>query len=188
MIMIDLIINVVLLLFLMVMAITILRSRGMLTMAMTFGLYSLLMAGLFVVMDAPDVAFTEAAVGSGVSTVLMLATLALTKTRYEKHTTKLQWRPLLVVLITGAALLYGIHDIAQFGDPEAVVHHHVADRYIADAQTETGVPNLVTAVLASYRGFDTLGEVVVIFTAGVGVMLLLGRSRRVRNSRPEDES
>jgi multicomponent Na+:H+ antiporter subunit B len=37
------------------------------------------------------------------------------------------------------------------------------------------VPNLVTAVLASYRGFDTLGEVTVIFTAGVGVMLLLGR-------------
>jgi multicomponent Na+:H+ antiporter subunit B len=185
--MIDLIINVVLLVFLIAMAITLLRSRGMLAMAMTFGLYSLLMAGLFMVMDAPDVAFTEAAVGSGVSTVLMLATIALTKTRYEKHTTKLQWRPLLVVLITGAALLYGIHDIAQVGDPDAVVHHHVADRYIAEAQKETGVPNLVTAVLASYRGFDTLGEVVVIFTAGVGVMLLLGRSRRQRHT-SEDEA
>ena len=43
---------------------------------------------------------------------------------------------------------------------------------------ETGVPNIVTAVLASYRGFDTLGEAFVIFTAGVGVMILVGRGRR----------
>ena len=185
--MIDVIIDMVLLIFLIAMAITILRSSGMLNMAMSFGLYSLLMAGLFMVMDAPDVAFTEAAVGSGVSTVLMLATIALTKTRYEKHTVKFQWRAVLVVLVTGAALLYGINDIAYLGDEGAVVHHHVADRYIAEAQQETGVPNLVTAVLASYRGFDTLGEVVVIFTAGIGVMLLLGRSRKTREVQREDD-
>jgi multicomponent Na+:H+ antiporter subunit B len=40
------------------------------------------------------------------------------------------------------------------------------------------VPNVVTAVVASYRGYDTLGETTVILTAGVGVMLLLGRRRR----------
>ena len=57
------------------------------------------------------------------------------------------------------------------GDPEAPAHRHVADRYIADAPRETGVPNIVTVVLASYRGFDTLGEVMVIFTAGIGVLL-----------------
>ena len=54
----------------------------------------------------------------------------------------------------------------------------MADRYITDAQAETGVPNLVTAVLASYRGFDTLGEVTVIFTAGIAVMLLIGGRRQ----------
>jgi len=44
------------------------------------------------------------------------------------------------------------------------------------------VPNVVTAVLASYRGYDTLGEVTVVFTAGVGVLLLLrGRTRRRRD-------
>ena len=40
---------------------------------------------------------------------------------------------------------------------------------------DTGVINTVTAILASYRGFDTMGEVVVIFTAGVGVLCLLKR-------------
>ena len=184
--MIDLIIDMVLLVFLIAMAITILRISGMLAMAMLFGLYSLLMAGLFMVMDAPDVAFTEAAVGSGISTVLMLVTLSLTRSRYEKTTSKFQWRPLIIVASTGAALIYGIHDMALFGDPQAVVHQHVANHYIAHAQEETGVPNLVTAVLASYRGFDTLGEVVVIFTAGIGVMLLLGRPRRNTPKNDED--
>ena len=41
------------------------------------------------------------------------------------------------------------------------------------------MPNLVTAVLASYRGFDTLGEVTVVLTAGIGVLLLLGRREKV---------
>ena len=61
-----------------------------------------------------------------------------------------------------------------FGTPDAAIHKHVAPRYIADSIKETGIPNVVTAVLASYRGYDTLGEVIVIFTAGLGVLALLG--------------
>ena len=53
--------------------------------------------------------------------------------------------------------------------------------FIADGPAETGVPNVVTAVLASYRGYDTLGEVTVIFTAGVGVLALLGLRGRTRD-------
>lgn len=175
--MIDQVICIVLLLFLIVMAVMLMMRRDMLAMTMIFGLYSFLMAALFMVMDAPDVAFTEAAVGSGVSTVLTLVTLSLIKTRYEADVKRLQWKPLLIVIAMGIALMYGVHDIAPVGDPNAPVNRHVADHYIASGQKATGVPNLVTAVLASYRSFDTLGEVVVIFTAGIGVMLLLGRRR-----------
>ncbi len=175
---IDIAINMLLLLFLIAMAATILQLRRMLAVAMILSLYSLLTAGLFMVMDAPDVAFTEAAVGSGISTVLLLVTLTLTRIRYAKNTARLQWRPLIIVLLTGSALLYGVHDIALMGDINAPAHRHVADRYIAEARNETGVPNMVTAVLASYRSFDTLGEVVVIFAASIGVMLLLGDGRR----------
>ena len=64
-----------------------------------------------------------------------------------------------------------------FGDPDAVIHQHVAPRYLQDGISETGVPNIVTAILASYRGFDTLGEVIVIFTAGVGLIALLGSKK-----------
>jgi len=139
---------------------------------------------IFVVLDAVDVAFTEAAVGAGISTMLFLGTLALT-TQMEKVPSHTQAIPLFVVIVTGAALIYGSLDMVRYGDPSAPIHHHVAPVYLEEGQAKTGVPNVVTAVLASYRGYDTLGEVTVIFTAGIGVILLLGSWRRGR--REEDE-
>ncbi len=152
---------------------------------MLSGIYSLLMAGAFVVLDAVDVAFTEAAVGAGISTVLMLGTLHLTRSR-EKIPTHGAFLPLAVVLLTGGILLYATTGMPAFGDPDAPVHTHVAPRYIEETPEKIDVPNIVTAVLASYRGYDTMGEVTVIFTAGVGVMLMLGGRKRRRDSDKED--
>jgi multicomponent Na+:H+ antiporter subunit B len=182
--MIDTIIDITLLAFMLVTALAIIRIRNLFAVIMLFGMFSLLSAGLFVVLDAADVAFTEAAVGAGISTVLMLATLALAGAHEEKAPAHRPWLPLLVVVVTGGALIYGTADIPSFSQADAPVHTHVAPRYIERGEAETGVPNLVTAVLASYRGFDTLGEVTVIFTAGVGVLLLIGR--RLPGKRTKD--
>jgi len=86
--------------------------------------------------------------------------------------------PLVVLLGVGVMLTMAVLDMPTFGDPDAPAHlHAVATRYIAMAYEETGVPNMVTAVLADYRGYDTLGELTVIFTAGVAVLsLLVGRN------------
>lgn len=149
---------------------------------MMSGIYSLLTAGVFVELDAVDVAFTEAAVGAGITTILMLGTLSLT-THKERVPTKprsLRLLPLGVVVVTGIALIYGTLDMYHFGDPNSPVNTHVAPRYIQESGSEVGVPNIVTSVLASYRGYDTLGEVTVIFTAGIGVLVLLGAGRRKR--------
>jgi multicomponent Na+:H+ antiporter subunit B len=140
---------------------------------MLFGVYSLLTAALFMGLDAVDVAFTEAAVGAGVTTVLMLASLHLTK-RWEALPRRNPLLALLAVGVTGAALVYAVLDAPLLGDPSAPVHQHVSPRYIEQGAAEVGMPNLVTAVLASYRGYDTFGETVVIFTAGLAVLLLLG--------------
>ena len=150
---------------------------------MLAGIYSLLSAGLFTVMDAVDVAFTEAAVGAGISTVLFLAAMALAGHHENKpgHTPVL---PMVVVVVTGAALVYGTLDMPGFGDPGNPVHHHVADHYLEESPHEIGIPNVVTAVLASYRGYDTMGETTVVFAAAVGVMLLLAGGARSR-SRPD---
>ncbi len=175
--------------FLAVMAIGILRLRNLFAVVMLSGIYSLLSAGLFVVLDAVDVAFTEAAVGGGIATVLMLGTLALTTDREKAPKVgRLQMFPLLCVVATGALLIYGTLAMPSCGDPRAPFHQHVAPRYLADAERETSVPNVVTAVLASYRGFDTMGELAVIFTAGIGVLLLLGGARKRREAQGDDQS
>lgn len=170
-------IDIVLLTFLGITALAVLRLHNLFAVVMLSGLYSLLSAALFVTLDAVDVAFTEAAVGAGITTVLMLGTLVLT-TGQESSTKKPILLPLIVVAITGVALLYATLDMPGFGDPAAPIHTHVAPRYLEQGPTETGIPNVVTAVLASYRGYDTLGETTVIFTAGLGVLALLGLTFR----------
>jgi multicomponent Na+:H+ antiporter subunit B len=178
----------VLLALLLATAIALVKLRGLFAAVMLTGIYSLLTAALFVLLDAVDVAFTEAAVGAGITTVLMLGTLSLLGVTTTDHDPiNLQPMPLIVVIVTGAALIYATQDMPAFGDPGAPAHTHVAQRYLTESTGEVGLPNVVTSVLASYRGYDTLGEVAVIFTAGVGVMLLLGRRRRTTATHVEPE-
>lgn len=155
------------------------RLSDLFAVVMLFGVYSLLTAAVFMDLDAVDVAFTEAAVGAGVTTVLMLSSLHLTK-RWEALPRRNPLLSLLVVGVTGAALVYAVLDAPLLGDPSAPVHQHVTPRYIEQGEAEVGMPNLVTAVLASYRGYDTFGETVVIFTAGLAVLLLLGIQKNPR--------
>ena len=177
----EYLIDIVLLGLLMITGFAIVRMRSLLAVAMLTSIYSLLSASLFVVLDAVDVALTEAAIGAGISTILILATVALTsdEEKAPQHTPLL---PLLVVIATGAALIYGTLDMPHYGDPAAPVHRHVAPDYLHHTPADIGVPNVVTSVLASYRGYDTLGEVTVIFTAAIGVLALLGYRTRRRNS------
>ncbi|MBO6542253.1 MAG: DUF4040 domain-containing protein [Alphaproteobacteria bacterium] len=179
-------IDIILFSFLIITAIGIMILRDLFAVVMLSGVFSLLSAALFVAMDAVDVAFTEAAVGAGISTVLMLGTMALTS-RQEKPPTHSRALPLLVAFITGAALLYGTADLPPFGAPDTPIQMHVAPEYIARTPTEIGVPNIVTAVLASYRGFDTLGETAVVFIAGIAVIFLLHQSSRRRRDDENDE-
>lgn len=163
-------------------AIAIIAMRNILSVIMLGGIYSLLSATFFVLLDAVDVAFTEAAVGAGISTVLFLSALASTG-KHQTLTRKNHIIPIFVVLVTGAGLIYSTSDMPAYGDPNAPVHTHVAPRYIQQSGEEIGIPNIVTSVLASYRGFDTLGEVTVVFTALIAVLLLLGLNRGSRQDK-----
>lgn len=194
-------IDFILLFFLVVIAIAAIRMKDLLSAIIIFSAYSLIMALAWVRMNAVDVAFTEAAVGAGITTVLLIAALSRTKRREDsgqqsavssqgsefknpeletgnsKLITRHSLLSLIAVIATGAVLVYSTIDMPDFGDPNAPANLHVAARYIEKSYEETGAINFVTAVLASYRGYDTLGEVMVIFAAGVSVVLLLRRKR-----------
>ena len=155
-------------------------QRNLFALVVLTGVYSFTMATILVVLDAVDVAMTEAAVGAGVSTVLLLGALHLVRIDECKPLQRIAL-PLVVSVAVGMALVYGTLGLPAFGDVQAPIQVHVAPRYLQEVLRDTGVPNVVTAVLASYRGYDTLGETTVVFTAGVGVIALLRRTRKRRD-------
>lgn len=181
--------DLILLLFIVVFALAAVIMKDLLSATIILGAYSLLMAVVWTRLNAVDVAFTEASVGAGITTVLMLAALSRTmrgEDGGEYSTTRVvkklfdvrKFVLFIVVVMTFGLLVYGSMDLPDFGDPHAPSQTHLAERFIEKSHEEVGVENFVTAILASYRGYDTLGETTVIFTAGISVMLLLRRWRR----------
>lgn len=84
----------------------------------------------------------------------------------------------IFIAVTLALLLYTTVDMPDWGDPQSPASLHVSPRYIEKPVEETAIPNMVTALLADYRGYDTLFEETVIFTAGVSVIMLIRRPRK----------
>jgi multicomponent Na+:H+ antiporter subunit B len=160
-----------------IVAVAIIFQRDLFSVVVLTTIYSFVMASVLIVLDAVDVAMTEASVGAGISTVILLATLHLIKST-QMRSIRTRLVPLVLVFCVGGLLIWGTFSLPPFGTAESVIHKHVAPKYLSDSVRETNVPNVVTSVLADYRGYDTLGETTVIFTAGIGVMLLLRGMRR----------
>jgi multicomponent Na+:H+ antiporter subunit B len=155
--------------------ITLFRARNLYTVLVALSVYSAMLATSFSVLQAVDVSFTEAVVGSSVSTILVM--LLLRRVNPFTLTQPPAWRR-----IAGAAaaagmvgvLIFGIAALAPFGSPEAPPQTHVAPYYIEHSVRDMKTPNTVTTVLAGYRGFDTLIETAVVLTAALACILILG--------------
>jgi multicomponent Na+:H+ antiporter subunit B len=193
-----LILDVFLLVLVAAVAVAVISVRSLLSATILAGVYSLLMALVWTNMHALDVAFTEAAVGAGISTILLLGALVLTK-RFAKREPVVHVPALLVCVATGLVLIYGTSDMPKFGDPNAPIHTYRVPRLLdqtvgkhetaaprdqghpheghPDDDFSGHAPNTVTSLLAAYRGYDTMFETTVIFVAGVSLLLLLRRRR-----------
>ena len=154
-------------------AVAIVRTENLFVAVMLTSIFSLLMAANFFILDAADVALTEAAVGAGVTTVIFLSALALAGER-EKPRVGGRSIALGTVAVLALLIIYATFDKPRLGDPDAPVHTHVAPWYLEKTPEYIDIPNVVTAILGSFRGYDTLGEVFVVFAACVGVLFILG--------------
>ncbi len=212
-------INLILLFMITLVAIAVVVVRNLLAVGMLMSIYSFLMALIWTNMDSMDVAFTEAAVGAGISTILFIGALVHVGTEEKEHDA-VHWPALLVTLLTAGALLYGTVGMPNFEDPQspangnrvsigyiqqnvekapgspghaalaATQDHAQQDTHAAPAADaypgEAGgyassdyfhghAANFVTAVIVSYRAFDTMFETAVIFIAGLALIMFLRR-------------
>lgn len=85
----------------------------------------------------------------------------------------MKWVTVLVLALFGALLFYGMAALPARGDPNAPSNAYVSPTYLERSVEDTHTPNVVTSVLADYRGYDTLGETTVIFTAGLACLFIL---------------
>ncbi|MXR53080.1 DUF4040 domain-containing protein [Halovenus sp. WSH3] len=163
--------------FVLVAAVATALLRDILAVIVIAGAYSLGMALFYAFLLAPDVAMTEAAIGAGVTTLLLLLTIA--RTARTDHTQLLERPNVPAVFVCGAFLVVLLVTITEFpvvGDPGiAWDNPAITQYYLEHAPKDTGVENAVTAVLAGYRGFDTFGEATVVFLAGMAALLVLKR-------------
>ena len=194
-----LLVDLVLLVLVTITAWAVIQVRSLLSATILAGIYSLLMALVWTNMHALDVAFTEASVGAGISTILLLGAIVHTSRFCKREGNRVNLQALGIVGLTGAMLIYGTFDMPHFGDPEAPIHQYRVPKMLeqkvgkvpeAPAREHAPpdphhplphddfgghVPNTVTSLLAAYRGFDTMFETTVIFVAGASLILLLRR-------------
>lgn len=175
--------ELLLFLVLIVTAVLALHSRDLLAAVGLMSVFSLVAAVLFTAMQALDVTFVEAALGAGVTGVLLVTAVLCTSRqaappRRTPRTSSLVVLPLLGLL---ALIAYTTAGLPERGDTSAPSSTGAASAYVERSLDDSATPNVVTAILADYRGHDTLGETLVIVVAAGATMTILRR-------REEDET
>ena len=177
----DIYLNFFLLSFLIIIALYTMLSDNIFTASILLGIYSFICSLIFIILDAIDVALTEASVGGALSTILIFLTVKKTYSYdnlAKKNHNHKNIFSIIVTCLTGCLLFYTVLDMPMFGNEYSPANQsEVIDRYINHSKVEIGIPNVVTSILASYRGFDTLGESIVVFTAGLGIFIILGLAK-----------
>ena len=171
-------IDIILLSLILFLAVMLIFAVDYMKSIIVIALISVLAATTYLVMLAPDVALTEAAVGACVSTCIMLIGIRYLKTEKPlllPTKKQLLFGGVLCFLVLIAVCYYSA-SLHSYGDPSAIIKNGVSRHYISNVEKDIGMKSLVTAILASYRGMDTLGETLVIFTAGISVIFIFGYS------------
>jgi len=164
-----------------VMLITCIRlivSKNLVESIIIMSVFSLFIGICYLFMDAPDVAMTETALGACLSTCVLLNLVKIVgedigKTRKSKIIFAIILCSVFVACLSWAAL-----DLPTFGAEDSPLQSHLTKYYVENTRTDIAIPSIVAAILASYRGFDTLGETAVILIAGLGVLVIVSRRKK----------
>lgn len=170
------------LILLILVSIQLVLSKQLLKNILLMSVFSMLIAICYLLMDAPDVAMTEVALGSCLSTCVLLNFIKMINAE-SRDSMKLSNVILALILCSSVifTLTWAAFDFPLYGLADSPMHSHVSKYYLENTESDTGIPAPVTAILASYRGFDTLGETTVILIAGIAVLLIL--SLKTSNSK-----
>lgn len=148
------------------------RSSTFFRSIIYLAIYSILACLVYLLLDAPDVAMTEAAIGACLTTVILLTIAHKFEGAVMISTKQSSYLAAILCSALGMSLLYLGYNITEYGSYNAV-HGGDSKYYLANTKAEIGINSVVAAILASYRGFDTLGETTVVMMAGLASLMIL---------------
>jgi len=153
-------------------------SKDLIESVLLMSAFSLLISICYLFMDAPDVAMTETALGACLSSCVLLNLIKIFGNKTGESPSKFRkiWAIMICVIFVGF-LTFVSFDLPLYGEKNTPVHQHLSNYYLENTKNDIGIPSVVAAILASYRGYDTLGETSVILIAGLAVVLILARRR-----------
>ena len=149
------------------------REKNLKLSILWLSIFSILSCLIYLIMDAPDVAMTEAALGSCITTIIFLKLAKICEEPSLESSIYIKITGFIISAAFGAALIYAGQDLADYGTSGNAVQPGVQAYYNANTYNDIGIPSFVAAILASYRGYDTLGETAVIFIAGLCVVMIM---------------
>ncbi|MBN8828650.1 MAG: DUF4040 domain-containing protein [Sphingobacteriia bacterium] len=138
--------------------------------------FSLIITLIYALLDSPDVAMTETAVNATIGTIFLLAAASRLNSNFESDKKYKLIAKILCISLFALFVKVSL-DLPDFSDSTSPVFSEVYKHYINNTYQEIGIPSFVTAILSSYRGFDTLGETMVIFVAGLIVGMILKKDK-----------
>jgi multicomponent Na+:H+ antiporter subunit B len=155
-------------------ALALIRVRNLFAVVMLLSIYSALLAVIFAVMGSVDVAFMEAVVGTTMSTIFFMGLMWwVNPDELSLHSARRRALAILPAAGLGGILLHGVNALPAYGDPAAPATVHISPYYAANSVADMATPNVVAAVLADYRSFDTMIEAAVVVAAVLGCLLVL---------------
>ncbi len=157
--------------------INIIKTKNLLYSVINISVLSLLLSNYYLLMDAPDVAMTEAAINACISTCVFLNLIKIFKNNDENISKGRIILALILVIVFIIILTWASFDLPLFGFKDNPIQTHVSKYYIENTKYDIAIPSFVAAILASYRGYDTLGETVVILIAGLSMLIILSHKK-----------
>jgi multicomponent Na+:H+ antiporter subunit B len=181
----------IILVFMILGAIYALYARDLLSALISCGIVGYSLVICFLLLQAPDLAIVQIVVET--ITLLIMIAVVLDSSREElkekkvvglklSHFRKWYVMNVILVIVCLVVLLYFFKEVTSTLDPLGKHLTRMSTAYIENAAEKTGSANLVTGVLFDFRGYDTLGEVTILFTAVIGVLAILrAKGKKINN-------
>jgi len=165
-------------------AIVAVEIKDILSSVIAVGTVGLGISIAFLILQAPDLAIVQLVVEILCVIILIRGTLK----KDLPFSTSGRWLSNSFIAIAFIILFLIISlkcfkDLPPFGSPIM----RVSETYLKEGLSKTGAPNIVSAIILDFRGYDTLGEATILFTAVIGSLAVLRKiGRKKENEKVED--